>query len=104
MKKLFLTLILVFAFVSSVFAAPFLVCDPQTGVEKYILEINAVEIPEFAAEPDGSIRYDLAGLAEGAFTVRCKAGNVWGWSAYSVPLDFTKALPQNPMNLRVSSD
>lgn len=87
-----------------VFAAPFLVCDPQTGVDKYILEINTVEMPELAAEPDGSIRYDLAGIAEGDFIIRAKAGNIWGWSTYSDPLSFTKTLPQTPMGLRVSSE
>lgn len=104
MKTLLLALIFIFTFTGWAFAAPFLVCDPQTGVDKYILEINTVEMPEFVAEPDGSMKYDLAGLAEGDFVVRLKAGNVWGWSTYSVPLDFTKALPQTPMGLRVISE
>ena len=103
MKTLILILMLVL-FPVFCFAAPFLVCDPQAGVNKYILEINTVEMPELAAEPDGSIRYDLAGIAEGDFIVRLKAGNIWGWSQYSDPLDFTKTLPQTPLNLRVSSE
>ena len=84
------------------FGAPFLICDPNPGAEKIILEINSVEMPEFAAETDGSLRYDLAGIAEGDFTIRAKAGNIWGWSEYSVPFNFTKSLPQAPMGLRVS--
>lgn len=104
MKTLLLTLILIFAFVGTAFAVPFLVCDPQTDTDKYILEINTVEMPPLTAEADGSIRYDLAGIAEGDFIARLKAGNIWGWSNYSDPLDFTKALPQTPMGLRVSSE
>ena len=60
------------------FGAPWLVCDPQAGVEQYGLEINGVEGAAFAAEADGSIRYDLAGLVEDSYTVRAKAGNIWG--------------------------
>ena len=87
------------------FGAPFLVCDPNPGAETIILEINGVEMPEFAAEIDGSLKYDLAGLAEGNFTVRARAEfGVWGWSEYSLPFDFTKPSIQAPVGLRVSSE
>ena len=101
MKKLLLILIL---WPSLVFASPFLICDPNPGAEKIILEINGVEVPEFAAEADGSLRYDLVGLADGDFVIRAKAGNVWGWSEWSVPLSDTKVLPVAPGGLRVSSE
>ena len=103
MKKLLL-IAAICLFASTAWAAPFLVCDPNPGAEMIILEINGVEMPEFAAEPDGSLRYDLAGLVAGDFTVRAKAGNMWGWSIYSLPLDFTKPSLQAPMGLRVSSE
>jgi len=91
-------------FASTAWAAV-LVCDPNPGAETIILEINGVEMPEFAAEPDGSLRYDLSGLVTGDFTVRAKAGfGVWGWSEYSLPLDSTKPSLQAPMGLRVSSE
>ena len=84
------------------FGAPFLVCDPNPGAEKIILEINSIDMPEFPAEADGSLKYDLAGLAEGDFTIRAKAEfGVWGWSEYSVPFSFTKPSIQAPMGLRV---
>lgn len=93
MRKLILLAILL---------TPFLVCDPNPGADKVILEINGVEIPEFATEADGSLRYDLTGLAEGDFTIRAKAGNKWGlWSAWSVPLSDTKATPNTFGGLRV---
>lgn len=102
MKKLFLILIL---WPSLVFASPFLVCDPNPGAEKIILEINGVEIPEFPAEADGSLRYDLEVLVEGDFTIRAKAGfGVWGWSEWSAPLSDTKVIPQAHGGLRVSSE
>lgn len=105
MKKLLFALVFVLAFsISTVFAAPFLVCDPNPGATKIILEINTVEIPEFPAETDGSLRHDLAGLAEGPFTIRAKAGNVWGWSDWSLPLADTKAIPNASSGLRVSSE
>lgn len=105
MKKLLFILVFVLVFsVSTVLAAPFLVCDPNPEATKIILEINAVEIPEFPTETDGSLRYDLAGLAEGDFTIRAKAGNIWGWSDWSVPFDDTKATPSPFSGLRVSSE
>ena len=104
MKKLLL-IATICLFASTAWAAPFLVCDPNPGAQAIILEINGVEMPEFAAEPDGSLRYDLAGLVVGDFTVRAKADfGVWGWSEYSVPLDSTKPSLQAPMGLRVSSE
>jgi len=102
MKRLFFLLLLLLP--SLVFASPFLICDPNPGAEKVILEINGVEIPEFPAEVDGSLRYDLVGLAEGAFTIRAKAGNVWGWTEWSDPLSDTKATPNAFGGLRVSSE
>ena len=102
MKKLLLILIL---WPSLVFASPFLICDPNPGAEKIILEINGVEIPEFPAETDGSLRYDLVSLAEGPFTIRAKAGfGVWGWSEWSVPFSDTKVIPEAHGGLRVSSE
>lgn len=83
-------------------AAPFLICDPQAEVTKYVIEMNGSEFPEFAAEPDGSMKYDLSGLAEGSYTVRAKAGNLWGWSAYSAPFVFNVTIPSAPSNVNIS--
>jgi len=85
------------------FGNPFLVCDPQAGVTEYVVETNGAESAAFTAEPDGSMKYDLAGLPQGSYTVRAKAGNIWGWSGYSDPFDFNKAVPGTPTGLRVSS-
>ena len=102
--KTLLLLFLLLLLPSLAFGSPFLVCDPNPGAEKIILEINGVEIPEFAAEADGSLRYDLEGLADGDFIIKAKAGDEWGWSDWSLPFSDTKALPVAPGGLRVSSE
>jgi len=83
---------------------PFLVCDPQTGVTMYDMETNGTVTEDFTAEPDGSAKIDLAGLANGDYTVRLRAKNEWGVSDWSLPLDFTKAVPGAPSRLRVSGE
>ena len=82
-------------------AAPFLVCDPQSGITEYIIDINGTELSVFSAESDGSMRYDLQGLAERSYTVKAKAGNLWGWSAYSDPFVFNVSIPLKPSNVKI---
>jgi len=107
MRSLFYSVLgllaLALLFPALAFGNPFLVCDPQAGAEQYVLEINGTDGAIFTAQPDGSMKYDLAGLADGTYTVRAKAGNIWGWSEYSLPFEFTKAVPGAPSGLRVSS-
>jgi len=86
------------------FGNPFLVCDPQEGVTYYDLEINGTMTEGIPAEADGSIKYDLAGITEGDYTVRARCYNLWEVSDWSLPLDFTKAVPGKPTSLRVSSE
>lgn len=94
MKKLWLIVGILFMVVGVCQAAPFLVCDAQDGVTKYVLDIDGVELPEGIAEADGSIHYDMASYVNtGNHTVRAKAGNVWGWSTYSDPFDFDANVP-----------
>ncbi len=101
MKKLLLTLILIFAFVGWAYATPFLVCDPQAGVISYNLDIDGAIDSNIPAQPDGSIRYDLAGMAVGAHTFKAQAKGQGGWpSDWSDPFDTVK--PESPLNLRVS--
>ena len=102
-KLLFLTLMALLVPVLA-FANPFLVCDPQDGVTMYDMETNGTVTEDFTAEPDGSAKIDLAGLADGEYTVRLRAKNEWGVSNWSDPLAFTKAVPMAPMGLRVSSE
>ena len=102
-KLLFLTLMALLVPVLA-FANPFLVCDPQDGITMYDMETNGTVTEDFTAEPDGSAKVDLAGLADGEYTVRLRAKNEWGVSNWSDPLAFTKAVPTVPTGLHVSGE
>jgi hypothetical protein len=92
MRKLFLLVFFIFFLFLPVlaFSSPYLVCDPNPGATKYILEMDGVELPEGVCLEDGSFKVDMADYANtGEHTVRAKAGNLWGWSDWSVPFDFS---------------
>ena len=85
----------------SAFAAPFLVCDPQTGVVSYNLDIDGTIVPPIVAEPDGSIHYDLVGMSAGPHVFKAQAIGQGGWpSDWTLPFDTTK--PTTPLNFHVS--
>jgi hypothetical protein len=42
MRRLLLSLLIVLMFSPSVLAAPFLICDPQDGVESYTITLDGV--------------------------------------------------------------
>lgn len=101
MKKL-LIVIAVLLFATSASAAPFLVCDPQAGVVSY--EITGLATPvNFVAQPDGSLKYDLSGVASGTYNLTVAACNVWGCSS-TVPFVFTKVIPTAPASLRLTAE
>ena len=101
MKKL----LLVMAFMllaSTSFAAPFLVCDPQAGVVGY--EITGLGEPvTFVAQPDGSLKYDLASVNSGTYALTVAACNVWGCSS-TAPFQFSKQVPAAPVGLRIAAE
>ncbi|MFH2076317.1 MAG: hypothetical protein ABIJ57_13390 [Pseudomonadota bacterium] len=107
--KRFLIAVAFLAFVlcaCNVWAAPFLVCDLQTGVTSYDVEITlgngapAVQtgIP---AQADGSLRLDLFTLTQpGNYTFRARAyAGDWGYSEWSLPFSATK--PGSPGNVKI---
>ena len=64
MKKLIVLLIVLFA--SYGYAEPFFVCDPQDGVDGYIVDFPAIPLTmSLIAQPDGSLNYDLAAWTYG---------------------------------------
>jgi len=104
MKKLILIVlamacmgVLLYAPIS--FAAPFLVCDPQTGVTSYQLT-GPVWVPTalVPAQADGSIKLDVATANVGAnsLTVKaCKTDPIWGvMCSDAVPFQFVR--PSSP--------
>jgi hypothetical protein len=101
MKKLLL--VIAFMLVASVsFASPFIVCDPQAGVVGY--EITGLGEPvTFVAQPDGSLKYDLASVNSDTYTLTVAACNVWGCSS-TAPFGFSKQVPSAPAGLRIVAD
>lgn len=104
-KKSMLTAAVLTAFALLVafkaYAAPFLVCDPQTGVTGY--EITGSITANFIAQPDGSLKYDLASAPNGENNIQIAACNVWGCSS-TVPFVFNKAIPAAPAGLRIAAE
>ena len=89
MKKFIIALLLL---PSLSFASPFLVCDPLAGISYYaVTNLDGLSNPNVAAQADGSIKMDLAGLTAGTYTVAVQAcDNLWGCSA---PANFTFTKP-----------
>ena len=96
MKKLLAVLIMLLLWAGVVSATPFIVCDPEVvnvGASFQIVENESV-IYDAPMEADGSIRYDIAGVATGDhhYEVRAyKDNGVWGveYSTY-VPFDYSR--------------
>ena len=102
-KSLLLSWTLIFAFAGCAFAEPFLVCDPQAGVRSYNLDINGAITPGISAQPDGSIHFDLVGMAPGPYIFKAQAVGEGGWpSPWTPPLDTVN--PESPLNFRVSGE
>jgi hypothetical protein len=107
-KKLVIIASFLLIFVSSAWAGPYLVCDPQAGVQKYDVEINGdIQFPEadghtnFPAEVDGAVKYDLQGLENGTHNIRLRCANLWGWSDWSEILTAVVQVCGTPQNLRI---
>jgi len=95
-----LVLVCVFVFLpSAANAAPFLTCDPQSGVTHYEVS-GAVPVQVVAAAADTRLRFDLVGLPPGNYHFEVKAmritDNEWGVSSAS-PFD-GKCLPLAPVS------
>lgn len=100
MKRVFLiVLLMVLLFASQAFAAPFLKCDPQAGVEYYSVVENG-STTTVTAEADGAIKMDLSGVAVGSHSITVAACNVWGCSEY-VPFSYTKSVVTTPASLKI---
>ena len=102
-KQTTLALILSLSVVVSALASPFLVCDPQAGVETYNIWQDGVQLAgNVPAQPDGSLRYDLEGITPGSYTFTVDAcTESWGCSDASNPY-LSPAPAQQPTGLRLS--
>lgn len=97
----FLLSMTIFMVVSSVNAAPWLVCDPQPGVGYYQVTGASWVIGNIQPQTDGSLKLDLAQSAVGTTPLQIKACNVWGCSE-PVPFDLLRLpAPSKPVSLRL---
>ena len=112
MKKLFIIAMLTLLFAGQAFANPFLVCDPQAGVEEYQLLIDGVvidsdpsdsDIDTFPAQLDGSALIELSqfNLPDGEHTYILVAMNAWG-QATSDPFVNFKIVPVSSTGMGLS--
>ena len=90
-------------FAGQVFANPFLVCDPQTGVEEYQLIVDGNDMGIYPAETDGSAAIELSqfNLPDGEHTYILVAMNAWG-QATSDPFVNIKIVPVLPTGMALS--
>ena len=95
MKRLLIAA-LVLLFAATAHATPYLVCDPQEGVTGYEIVDNGATLPMVAAQADGSLRYDLAGIEKGEHSYQVKACNMWGCSEAS-GIVIIKTVPTAPV-------
>lgn len=105
MKRITLAAALILCVGTHAYASPFLVCDPQAGVEHY--EVTGLPGDNSNVLPDATGAYgfklDLATLAEGNYTVKARACNIRGCSAESSPFVFEyPRLLTDPRNYRLS--
>jgi len=88
---------------SLVFASPYLVCDPQAGVDTYTVYQDGTEIAtKVVAQSDGSLKYDLKNIAPGSYEFNAKACDVWGCSSVSVNPIQSPAPSQPPTGLKMT--
>lgn len=101
MKTLIIIIFSILLMASTTFASPFLICDPQTGITQYQIEVkqqigtppawNVIETTTFAAQADTSAKWDLAKYTVGLYSFRLKAADAKGWwSDFSDPFDAIK--------------
>jgi hypothetical protein len=94
MKKLFLAMALVLVMVGVASANPFIVCDPQTGVQYYKVTGAAWVASPVTAQADGSIKMDIVGAPTGTSNLNfsaCLNDPVWGeLCSVTAPFSFTK--------------
>lgn len=92
--------------VSMAMASPFIVCDPQTGVQYYKVTGAGWVASPVTAQPDGSIKMDIATATVGTSNlnfVACMTTTEWGEvCSTATPFSFTRpASPAVPQNFRL---
>jgi len=89
--KTLISLLCMIFFSVTAHASPFLVSDPQTGVERY--ELTGWTPTTIVAQADGSLRMDVASAVVGTTALTVKACNMWGCSTAT---PFSLVRPPSP--------
>ena len=105
--KTAITLLAILLTASVCGASPWLVCDPQTGVDYYTVDGLAAPLDGTHIVPDATgkygFRFDLANLIPGTYNLTAHAcSNLWGCGAASLPLAFTRPTLPIPVNLGIN--
>jgi len=88
-------------FAPSAWAAPYLVCDPQAGVTAYQVDGASWVTGKVSAEPDGSLKLDVAPAPVGSTPLQVRACNSWECSSPS-PFGLVRpSAPSMPAGLRL---
>ena len=103
MKILFAIIFCLIA--APLFASPYIVCDPQSGVTHY--KITGWSVVTKAAEVDGSVKLDVATASSGTTKMTfsaCISDSVWGEvCSDTVPFDLVKPTkPVAPQKVRLA--
>lgn len=80
-----------------------LICDAQTDVDTYLIDLDGVITESPAQITDSTtgmkrLFFDLTGIAPGDHHVEVRAKNMWGQSDPAF-LDFTAVIPGTPSGL-----
>jgi len=108
MKRLLLALLFVLLPIT-VYASPFLVCDPYPTTVTQPTYFNVVmdsgaPVQSTPESVTGGLRlhYDLVSISNGSHSATVAACNEWGCSS-TVPFAFVKSAPSAPANIRLLS-
>lgn len=104
MKKAFISLTILLGTVSSSYAEPYLITDPQDPnvVKSYDLTIDGttVNVAPTVVDDKVILKYDLADLTEGEHTATIIAKGIWGQSN-PVSYTFSKIIPADVTGIMV---
>jgi len=103
-----LAMVLIFAAVAH--CNPFVVCDPQAGVQYYKVTGPAWTTSPVTAQADGSIKMDVATSTVGVNSLTfaaCRGDAIWGEAcSATVPFSFARPVavvtPTLPANIRLT--
>lgn len=96
-------LAMVLLLVGSASAAPWLVCDPQAGVTAYQVDGASWITAKVPAEPDGSLKLDVAPAPVGSTPLQVRACNNWGECSDQTPFALARpSAPSKPVGVRLS--